>query len=59
MSGRFCRRGRNQPNQLDGAADDERRMILSGAPIPQRLVVQMFARRSLAAYRRRLHGVAS
>jgi len=43
---------------LDGASDDERRMILSGAPIPQRLVVQLFARRSLAVYRRRLHGVS-
>jgi hypothetical protein len=41
-----------------GASDDERRMILSGAPIPQRLVVQLFARRSLAAYRRRLYAVS-
>jgi hypothetical protein len=43
---------------LDGASDDERRKILSGAPIPQRLVVQLFARRSLGAYRRRLYAVS-
>src|SRR4051812_48699047 len=43
---------------LDRHRDDERRKILSGAPIPQRLVVQLFARRSLAAYRRRLYAVS-
>ena len=43
---------------LDGASDDERRKILAGAPIPQRLVVQLFARRSLAAYRRRLYAAS-
>jgi hemerythrin-like domain-containing protein len=43
---------------LDRASGDERRKILSGAPIPQRLVVRLFARRSLAAYRRRLYGVS-
>ena len=41
---------------LDGASEEERRIILSGAPLPQRLVVQLFSARTTAAYRRRLHG---
>jgi hemerythrin-like domain-containing protein len=41
---------------LDGASDEERRVILGGAPLPQRLVVQLFSARTTAAYRRRLHG---
>ncbi len=44
---------------LDAASDDERRIILSGAPLPQRLVVQLFGARTLAAYRRRLQGMSS
>jgi hemerythrin-like domain-containing protein len=41
---------------LDHASDGERRTILSGAPFPQRLVVQMLGVRTMAAYRRRLTG---
>ena len=41
---------------LEGASDGERRMILSGAPLPQRVVVQLFGARAAALYRRRLHG---
>ena len=41
---------------LDACSEEERRMILSGAPLPQRLVVQLFGSRTLAAYRRRLLG---
>jgi iron-sulfur cluster repair protein YtfE (RIC family) len=40
---------------LECASQEERRMILAGAPLPQRLVVQLFGVRTLAAYRRRLH----
>ena len=39
---------------LDSASDEERRIILTGAPLPQRLVVQLFGARTLAAYSRRL-----
>ncbi|OBA96532.1 hypothetical protein A5662_17635 [Mycobacteriaceae bacterium 1482268.1] len=42
---------------LEAASEAERRIILSGAPIPQRLVVQLFGARALAAYRRRLRTV--
>jgi hemerythrin-like domain-containing protein len=41
---------------LDASSEEERRMILSGAPLPQRLVVQLFGARTLATYRRRLSG---
>ena len=41
---------------LDEASPRERQKILSDAPIPQRIVVQLFGVRSAASYRRRLHG---
>jgi hemerythrin HHE cation binding domain-containing protein len=41
---------------LDEASPQERQKILSGAPIPQRIVVQLFGARTAASYRRRLHG---
>jgi hypothetical protein len=41
---------------LGVASPEERRKILSGAPIPQRMVVQLFGASSAASYRRRLHG---
>lgn len=41
---------------LDAGSPEERRIILSGAPLPQRIVVQLFGARSAAAYRRQLHG---
>lgn len=40
---------------LDGAPD-ERRVFLSGVPLPQRLIVQLFGVRTAAAYKRRLYG---
>lgn len=40
---------------LDAASEAQRHKILSGAPLPQRLVVQFLGPRSLAAYRRRLY----
>jgi hypothetical protein len=41
---------------LDAGSEEERRIILSGAPLPQRVVVQLFGARTAAAYRRQLHG---
>jgi hemerythrin-like domain-containing protein len=41
---------------LDEASPEERQKILSDAPIPQRVVVQLFGARSAASYRRRLLG---
>jgi iron-sulfur cluster repair protein YtfE (RIC family) len=44
---------------LDCASPAERQMILDGAPLPQRVVVQLFGARAAASYRRRLHGSPS
>jgi hypothetical protein len=41
---------------LEAGSEEERRIILSGAPLPQRVVVQLFGARAAAAYRRQLHG---
>lgn len=41
---------------LDSATEEERRKILADAPLPQRLVVQLFGARAAASYRHRLHG---
>ncbi len=41
---------------LEGATPDERRIFLSGVPLPQRLIVQLFGARAAAVYDRRLHG---
>lgn len=44
---------------LDGATPDERRVLMPGVPLPQRLIVQLFGARATAAYKRRLEGAAS
>ena len=41
---------------LDAASAEERRIIIAGAPLPQRWLVQLFSARTVAAYRRRLAG---
>jgi len=41
---------------LDAGSEEERRIILSGAPLPQRVVVQLFGARAATAYQRQLHG---
>ena len=41
---------------LGAGSEEERRIILSGAPLPQRVAVQLFGARAAAAYRRQLHG---
>lgn len=43
---------------LEEASPEERQKILSDAPVPQRMVVQLFGARSAASYRRRLHGTS-
>jgi iron-sulfur cluster repair protein YtfE (RIC family) len=42
---------------LDAGSEEERRIILSGAPLPQRVVVELFGARAAAAYRMQLHGL--
>jgi hypothetical protein len=44
---------------LDAGSAEERRIILAGAPLPQRVVVQLFGARAASAYRRRLCGSSS
>jgi hypothetical protein len=39
---------------LDAGSEKERRKILAGAPVPQRIAVQLSGSHSVAAYRRRL-----
>jgi hemerythrin-like domain-containing protein len=40
---------------LEGSTPDERRVFLSGVPLPQRLSIRLFGARTAAAYDRELH----
>ena len=43
---------------LGSASEDERQIFMSNVPVPQRLMVQLFGARTMAAYRQRLYGSA-
>ena len=43
---------------LGSASEDERQIFMSNVPVPQRLMVQLFGARTMAAYRQRPYGSA-